>query len=56
MKKFPKKIWAPIAKMAQMSEINKIVPVLWVPNSCKIKKYPEKILGMQTMWSQKWKS
>jgi hypothetical protein len=56
IKKFPKKILAPIARMAQMSEINKMVPVSWVPNSCKMKKYPEKILMMQTMCSQKRKS
>lgn len=48
MKKFPKKILAPIAKMAQISEINKIVPVLWVPNSCKMKKIPRKNFGNAT--------
>ncbi len=56
MKKFPKKILAPIVRMAPMSEINKMVPVLWVPKRFKMKKFPEKILMMQTIWSQKRKS
>ena len=56
MKKFPKKILAPIAQMAPMSEIKKWVPLEWCQKGFKMKKFPEKILMMQTIWSQKRKS
>jgi hypothetical protein len=42
MKKFPKKILAPIARMAPMSEINKMVPVSWVPKRFQNEKIPRK--------------
>jgi len=42
MKKFPKKILAPIVRMAPMSEINKMVPVLWVPKRFQNEKIPRK--------------